>query len=62
MFALRPVLLVTALASSLAAQETARDSARTARRDTLDAVVVRATRVGAAPPTSVGFEFGSKVT
>ena len=52
MSGLHVVLLVAALASPLAAQETARDSARTARRDTLDAVVVRATRVGAAPPTS----------
>ena len=49
----RPVILFAALlASSLSAQEGSRDSVRTARRDTLDAVVVRATRVGAAPPTS----------
>ena len=49
----RPVILLAALlASSLSAQEGSRDSVRTARRDTLDAVVVRATRVGAAPPTS----------
>ena len=52
MSVLRAVLLAATLVSPLAAQETARDSARTARRDTLDAVVVRATRVGAAPPTS----------
>ncbi|MFM8781825.1 MAG: TonB-dependent receptor plug domain-containing protein, partial [Gemmatimonadota bacterium] len=46
--------LVAPLASPVAAQETVRDTSRAAvaRRDTLDAVVVRATRVGAAPPTS----------
>ena len=49
----RPVILLAALLTSpLSAQEGSRDSVRTARRDTLDAVVVRATRVGAAPPTS----------